>query len=260
MRLFDLSLPLEESLSENQPLQIDHISHVETAAGMAAYFGAQASDLVGGMGGAEDHFNGSPHSGTHIDAPWHGYPTTNGEPARTIDELPVEWFFADGVLLDMRHLERGSIASVEDIQEALAHIGYTLKPQDIVLIQTGADKLWGSAEYMLAGIGMSAAATRWLIAQGIRVMGIDAWGWDQPFWAMRQRYMQSGDPFVIWEAHRVSKDAEYCHIERLANLDLLPRPYGFKLSCFPIKLHKGSAGWSRVVAIFDDEVVPQRVP
>lgn len=252
MRFYDLSVPLQESPSENQPMHLVHITHEETAAGFADYFGARVSDLAGGYGGAEDEFSGSPHSGTHIDAPWHAYPTSGGAPARTIDEMPVEWFFADGVVLDMRHLERGGLVGVEDVQAALARINYTLKPMDIVLIQTGADSLWGSAEYMLAGVGMSAAATRWLIGQGIRVMGIDAWGWDQPFWAMRQRYARSGDAQVIWEAHRVSKDLEYCHIERLAHLDALPRPYGFKVSCFPVKVHKGSAGWSRVVAIFED--------
>ncbi|MCS7288197.1 MAG: cyclase family protein, partial [Roseiflexus sp.] len=100
--------------------------------------------------------------------------------------------------------------------------------------------------------GMSAAATRWLIEQGIRTMGIDAWGWDQPFWAMKERYQQTGDPSVIWEAHRVGRDLEYCHIEKLANLDALPRPFGFKVACFPVKLTGGSAGWTRVVAIFED--------
>jgi kynurenine formamidase len=252
MRFFDLSVPLQETPSENQPLRLDHFSHEETAADMAAYFGARTTDLMGGYGGAEDEFSGSPHSGTHIDAPWHSYPTSGGMPARTIDELPVEWFFADTVVLDMRHIERGGLVSVDDVQTALEEIGYALKPLDIVLIQTGADKLWGTSEYMLAGVGMAAEATRWLIDQGIRVMGIDAWGWDQPFWAMRSRYARTGDARVIWEAHRVTKDMEYCHIERLANLDSLPRPYGFKLACFPIKLHKASAGWTRAVAIFED--------
>jgi kynurenine formamidase len=38
----------------------------------------------------------------------------------------------------------------------------------------------------------------------------------------------------------------------LANLDQLPRPFGFKVACFPVKLTGGSAGWSRVVAILED--------
>jgi cyclase len=57
---------------------------------------------------------------------------------------------------------------------------------------------------------------------------------------------------MVWTAHKAGIKKEYCHIEKLANLDRLPEPYGFKVACFPVKLTGGSAGWSRVVAIFDD--------
>ena len=50
--------------------------------------------------------------------------------------------------------------------------------------------------------------------------------------------------------YRVGIDLEYCHIEKLANLRALPAPFGFTVACFPVKLTRGSAGWSRVVAIF----------
>ena len=33
---------------------------------------------------------------------------------------------------------------------------------------------------MQRGPGVSAEATRWLYDRGVRVMGIDAWGWDRP--------------------------------------------------------------------------------
>ena len=60
------------------------------------------------------------------------------------------------------------------------------------------------------------------------------------------------DKGVIWAAHYAGIEKEYCHIEKLANLDKLPRPFGFKVACFPVKLTGGSAGWSRVVAIVED--------
>jgi len=252
MKIFDLSVPTEMSPSEVEPVQVEHIDHKQTAAFMASFFGATVDDLPEGNGWANDQVTIRAHAGTHVDAPWHYYPTCGGARARTIDEMPLEWFYGDGVVLDMRHKPRGSLIDVDDLRAVLDAIGYTLKPGDIVLIQTGADKLWGQAEYFAAGAGMSAAATRWLIEQGIRTMGIDAWGWDQPFWAMKERFQQTGDPSVIWEAHRVGRDLEYCHIEKLANLDTLPRPFGFKVACFPVKLIGGSAGWTRVVAIFDD--------
>lgn len=252
MKIFDLNVPTEDSPSEPLPVRVTHEDHQQSAAFMASFFDATVDDLPEGLGWANDQAVLGAHAGTHVDAPWHYYPTCGGGRARTIDELPLEWFYGDGVVLDVRHKPRGSLIGVDDLEAALAAIGYTLKPGDIVLIQTGADGLWGRPEYFHAGAGMSAEATRWLIARGVRVMGIDAWGWDQPFWAMKERFKRTGDSSVIWEAHRVGRDLEYCQIEKLANLDKLPRPTGFKVACFPVKLAGGSAGWTRVAAIFED--------
>ena len=252
MKIFDLSVPTEDSPSEPLPLQVDHQDHKSSVPMMLHFFDATEDDLPEGLGWANDKVTMGAHAGTHVDAPWHYYPTTAGKRARTIEEMELEWFYGDGVVLDFCHKSRGSVISAEEIQEALQKINYTLKPGDIVMINTGADKLWGKKEYFDAGCGMSAEATRWLIAQGIRVMGIDAWGWDQPFWAMKERFHETGDPKILWEAHRVGMDEEYCHIEKLANLDTLPRPFGFKVACFPVKFTGGSAGWTRAVAIFED--------
>ena len=123
----------------------------------------------------------------------------------------------------------GSGVVVNDLQEALAKLNYKIKPWDIVMIQTGADKYWGKADYFEAGCGMTRGSTLWLIEQGVRVMGIDAWGWDRPFWAMKEEFSCTGDRSVLWGVHYAGIDKEYCHIEKLANLDKLPRPFGFKV-------------------------------
>ncbi|MBI3967139.1 MAG: cyclase family protein [Chloroflexi bacterium] len=252
MRLIDLSVPMEESPSERLDLKVRHQSHEESAALVAGLFACGVDDLPGGLGWANDFVELNAHNGTHVDAPWHYYPTSGGKPARTIDQMPLEWFFADGFVLDFRHKERGALVTAADCEAAAARLGYTIKPGDIALIQTGADKLWGLPEYFDAGCGMGRDSTLWLIRQGVRVMGIDAWGWDRPFWAMREEWLRTGDPKVIWEAHRAGIEEEYCQIEKLANLDRLPAPFGFKVACFPVKLTDGSAGWSRTVAIVED--------
>jgi kynurenine formamidase len=40
-------------------------------------------------------------------------------------------------------------------------------------------------------------------------------------------------------------------MEKLGNLAELP-PDGFDIVCFPVKVHRASAGWTRAVAIFND--------
>jgi kynurenine formamidase len=166
--------------------------------------------------------------------------------------MPLDWFYGDGVVLDMRHKERGAVVTVTDLRQALRKIDYEIKPRDIVLIQTGADRDWGKAEYAEAGCGMDRNTTLWLIEQGVRVMGIDSWGWDRPFGAIKQDFQKTKDKSIIWAGHRVGIEKEYCHIEKLANLDKLPRPFSFKVACFPIKVTKGSAGWCRAVAIVEE--------
>jgi hypothetical protein len=54
---------------------------------------------------------------------------------------------------------------------------------------------------------------------GIRVTGKDAWSWDAPF------------------SHTAQP------------------PHGYTVACFPHKVRSASAGWTRAVAIFEDEGV-----
>ena len=252
LRIIDLSVPTEPSPSERLPIEVTHEDHKQSMPAMKALLGCSKEDLPQGLGWANDAVKMGAHAGTHVDAPWHYFPTLEGKRARTIDELPLEWFFGDGVVLDMRHKPRGSAINIDDLKEALKRIGYNLKPRDIVLIQTGADKYWGKTEYFDAGCGMTRDSTLWLIEQGISVMGIDAWGWDRPFWAMREEFQKTKDKGILWAGHRAGIEKEYCHIEKLANLDRLSKPFGFKVACFPVKLAGGSAGWCRAVAILEE--------
>lgn len=50
----------------------------------------------------------------------------------------------------------------------------------------------------------------------------------------------------------LGRSKEYCQIERLANLELLPQPTGFTVYAFPYLVEDASAGWARVVAIYED--------
>ncbi|MBD3628751.1 MAG: cyclase family protein [Cyclobacterium sp.] len=120
----------------------------------------------------------------------------------------------------------------------------------IVLIKTGRDKYNGMKNFHKVGTGMSAEATEWLIDQGIKVMGIDQWGWDLPLPYMAKKAKESGNSELFWEAHLVGKKKEYCHMEQLVNLDALPYT-GFKVAVFPLKIVGASAAPARVVALMD---------
>jgi kynurenine formamidase len=111
-------------------------------------FGAKEEDLVlsGGKGAAFEEVTAMTHAGTRVDAPWHCGPNSEGKPAKKIDELPIEWFFSDVVVLDLQHKKPGEKISMRDLQEALRAIDYALKPFDIVMMN-GRDRYLGSTEY-----------------------------------------------------------------------------------------------------------------
>ncbi|MBY0085211.1 cyclase family protein [Brevibacillus brevis] len=252
-RFVDLSVPLDHLAKEPFPPEIQYSSHEEGAVQAAQYFGLQPTDFPEQKAWASETVTLTTHTGTHVDAPWHYWPTSEGEPAKTVDQLPLEWFYGDGVLLDFSEKPSGYEITVNDVKQKLAQIEYELKPFDIVLIRTGADKRYYEEHYFQSHAGVSAEATHWLIDQGIKVMGTDGWGWDIPFSVQAADYKQNPRDGVLWAAHYVGKEKEYCQIEKLANLEQLPRPYGFTVSVFPVKVKGASAGWARPVAIFEEE-------
>lgn len=256
MKIIDLSIPLEDGLPSDPPGQIPKIfysSHAETAEQMAERFeGCTAADLDN-TGWAVEGLYLCTHSGTHMDAPYHYWPTmNNGERAWTIDEVPLEWFVGEGIKMDFSDKPDGYKITAQDVEEYFTRVGVMPKEGSIVLLQTGADRLWGKAEYMITGAGMSAEATRWLLNRGVHVVGTDGWSWDVPLPIEGEEFAKNHDPSIIWEAHRVGREKAYCHIEKMTHLDQLPVS-GFTVICLPISIKAASAGWVRAVAVLDDD-------
>jgi kynurenine formamidase len=251
VRLIDLSVPLEDSAAhEPIPGHISYVNHEMGRQQMEQFFGVRPADLVysSGLGWAIEEVQAITHTGTHVDAPYHYGPTSEENPARRIDQVPLNWCFAPGVVLDMRHMASGDVINVEDLQAALDRIAYRLQPFDIVLLQTGADKRLHSLAYFDQP-GLGREGVLWLVEQGVHVIGIDAYTLDRPFASMVADYRRTCDGRFIWPAHFAGITREYCQIEKLANLDLIPHPHGFYVSCLPIKIKDASAGWCRAVAL-----------
>ena len=251
VRIIDLSVGLEhQAVGELAPPKIEYLDHAVGGKQAASDFGCSPEDLGSGNGQAwaVELLTTSSHTGTHVDAPYHYGAISEGKPARRIDEVPLEWCLAPGVVIDMRHKQHGDLITAEDLQLALEKIEYRLNPGDIALIHTGAGKRWGTAEF-LKQPGLGLESTLWLVEQGIRVIGIDAWTLDRPFESMAADFRRTGDGSVLWPAHFAGLTREYCQIEKLTNLDLIPRPFGFYVSCLPVKIKGGSGGWCRAVAL-----------
>jgi kynurenine formamidase len=256
-KLVDLSVSLRANIASDPPgltPQITYFNHQETAKDLVSYFpGMTAADLPGQEGWAIEKITATTHSGTHLDAPYH-YASTmdSGARAITIDEVPLEWCFGRGVKLDFRGFDDGYVATAADVETELRRIGHDLAPGDIVIVNTSAGTRYGMDDYLSKGCGMGREATLFLTSRGVRVTGTDAWSWDAPFIHTAKKYAETGDTSLIWEGHKAGMEIGYCHIDKLHNLEELPA-IGFQISCFPVKIHGASAGWTRAVAILDEK-------
>ncbi len=254
--IIDISMPIENDvISDPAPFgpKVTYIDHKQSVSQIAGFFpGLKKEDLPDGEGWAIEHVSLITHNGTHLDAPYHFHSTMdNGKRAITIDEVPLEWCYKPGIKLDFRNLPNGYVVQIKDVKEELERINHKLSPLEIVLVNTKAGSRYGHDDYVNSGCGMGREATLFLLEQGVKITGTDAWSWDAPFVYTKEKYEKSKDSSIIWEGHKAGKEMCYCHLEKLHNLEALPSK-GFTVSCFPVKIKRASAGWTRAVAILED--------
>lgn len=259
-RLVDLTVPIktpapdemDPKMAVSLAAEIDYLNHQDTIPLVTGFFGCRPEELHGSCGWATERIKTSTHAGTHVDAPYHYAPTSGKTPARKIDECPLEWFFGRGVVLNMTHKKSAETVSVQEVKDALAALNYTLSYGDIVCIRYDTDKTFGTSDYWGEHPGLSAEAVRYILDQGVKVIGVDSPGFDIPFAKTKQNFAKNPDSSMLWEAHVAGIDYDYSHIEKLANLDKVPEK-GFYISCFPVNLYQGSASWCRAVAFVPKE-------
>jgi kynurenine formamidase len=163
-RIVDLSVALEAGIKSDPPgllPQIDYMDHQDGFHSFARLWpGLQREHMPDGEGPAAETCSITTHNGTHLDAPYHFASTqdhalpSGPRPALRIDEIDLDWCFQPGVKLDFRHLPDGYVAQPHDIETELARIGHTLKPLEIVLVNTRAGERYGEDDYLLAGCGL----------------------------------------------------------------------------------------------------------
>jgi kynurenine formamidase len=252
---FDLSQRFSNATSEIEPMPhtIEYAAHTEVAAATEEKFGIPAEAWPNGEVWAFERMTLTTHSGTHIDAPYHYAPKTSaGEPARTIENVPLQWVMSDGFLLEMIDIDRRAGITEADVRAELERIGYKPKENDVALVRTDTSKHYTEKGYDLLHPGLRRDATAWLVEHGVKLIGIDAWGIDRPMDIMAEE-ARAGDRAQLWESHKYGAEREYSQIEKLCNLDTIPRPFGFQVFAMPVLIEGASAGWARVVALIEIE-------
>ncbi|NRY61546.1 cyclase family protein [Clostridium beijerinckii] len=258
-QIIDLSMSITDTKNEPQKVTIKRIDHktgtnilVKELTDLGFFNDTikfETKDIPDGEFLANEIVEFSTHCGTHIDAPYHFGSTSEGKVSKKIEDIPLEWCYSDGVVLDLTYKGECELITRSDIEKCLNDIGYKLKEYDIVLIKTGYDKYFGMPKYLSSHPGMSEEATEYICSHGVKIIGIDTAGFDLPFKKMVDNFAPAKKKEYFWPSHLFGRKKEYLHMERLANLTNIPCSFGFKVMCFPIKIANVGASWSRVVAI-----------
>ena len=237
LKIIDLSMEVFRGMVTYPNVVKPMITEMETHREMAKSIGTDAF----GIDEITNHcmIVTGDHVGTHIDSWGHVKPD-----APRAEGIPLELCYGDGVVLDLTQKGPGEEISVADIQAAEAALGgYQIKPRDIILLRTDASKRRLEKSYLTDHPGMTKESVHYLLDKGVKVMGIDAIGFDPPVAQMFARKK-------FWEAHRVMREREYYHLENLCNLHDIPAPYhSFTVSVLPVKWRGASAAPVRAVAI-----------
>ena len=261
MKIIDLSLPIDEKAFEVHHVEIERVSHKDgvekfnrvimgkTLKGKIEYLLGKRilkkEDLPDEEFLSLEVVHSPVHIGTHLDYSFHYGSKSEGRPSKTAEEIPLEWCYADGVKLTLTHKKPGETITAKDLEEALKKISYTLKPLDIVLLHTGADKFYGGPKYFSEYPGVDISAVDYLLDRKIKIFGVDTMGIDRPYKSMLKEFLSEKKP--LYPTHFYGRKREFIHIERLANLEKLPDS-GFKIMCLPVKIKGTGAAWARVVA------------
>lgn len=107
-------------------------------------------------------YTATTHVGTHVDAPRHFV-----EGGATIDELPLDRFAGEGVVLDIPTEEPRAI-TVGDVEEATGSV----QQGDIVLLSTGWEDRYGTDLYD-PHPWFSLDLAEWFVDRGVDLVGVD---------------------------------------------------------------------------------------
>ncbi|MCM8799748.1 MAG: cyclase family protein [Candidatus Omnitrophica bacterium] len=268
MKIVDISLPIDDSAFEVHKLKIERISHKQGIKKfnrliMSKTFLGRIKYLLGKRLIKEDQLpdkeflsleivHSPVHIGTHIDSPYHYGSHCEGRPSLMSEDIPLELCYQDGVKINVSYKKPLELITASDIEDYLKKINYKLKPLDIVLFYTGCDRLFGTERYFKDYPAVDISAIDYLLDRGIKIFGIDTMGIDPPYRYMLKKYLETKNINLFYPAHFYGRKRKFFHIERLANLERLP-PFGFKVICFPVKIRRTGAAWTRVIAILGGE-------
>lgn len=174
-------------------------------------------------------FTAVTHVGTHIDAPVHVVP--DGTP---IDELPIESFVGDGVVVDVSRADPTEI-TVDEFEAASGEV----RPGDILLLYTGWCHRYGDDDYSPHPWLSTDLADR-LVDIGVTFVAIDTITPDLP-----GPYREPD--WTDFPVHRILLGEDVLIAEHVGGLAPLAGER-LEVFAFPLKIRGGDGAQARILA------------
>jgi arylformamidase len=158
------------------------------------------------------------HTGTHVDAPWHFLDDGAG-----VDGLRLDLLIGRARIVEVN--KRGGIGA-----EQLAEAG--LREDLRVLLKTPNSALWNSQEFHTEYTHLTEGGARYLVDQGVKVVGID--------YLSVEQFKKPGAP-----AHRALLAQAVIIIEGLNLSEAEPGMY--EMYCLPLRIPGADGAPARVI-------------
>ena len=206
MQIHDISLPLSESLvvwPGDPPVRITHPAHLDRGDPYTV------SRLEIGA-----------HVGTHVDAPAHFVRGGAG-----VDRLALDLLVGPAQVVQVREAD----ALTPGVLEAL-----DIPPgTERLLFRTRNSERWGDEGFAEDYLGVTDAGAHWLVARGVKLVGID--------------YLSISSYDDLMPPHQTLLGAGVIVVEGLDLRGIAPGAY--QLVCLPLKLVDGDGAPARAVLI-----------
>jgi kynurenine formamidase len=167
------------------------------------------------------------HTGTHIDAPFHFFPT-----GAKISALDLSKLIAPALIVDVHEKQAHEKITLSDLPA-----DEQLKP--IVIFYTGWSRYWCKPEYPTHP-SLTAEVAQHLIDSGVRVVGIDALSPDD----------LPDDGSEVFDVHNIILGNDGIIAENLTDLQAVVGVPDLVVSLLPLKIYEGdgapvrAVGWS----------------
>ena len=183
------------------------------------------------------------HTGTHVDSTYHFYDGRyRGPRGKTIEELPLEKFAGEGVLIDLSFKAAADPVDRSLLVAASRDQGVDVRTGDVVLVRTW-PKAWGTPmDEFLGTRAFTADACDWLLERGVKMVGLDHPNLEG---ALHERYGNMESPGHLLLLH---PSREVLIVENLVNLDAIQAPR-FEFYALPLHIKGATGSPVRAVAV-----------